>query len=244
MVEPMVHRDVADDSCVLDVRHLSVSRGGVGVLDDIELSVATAESVAIGGASGSGKSTLLAAIAGLVKPERGEVWIAGERQTHARRRWTRTRLHRIGIVFQADEFLPELTLLENICLPSMLRSGRRRIAEHADAAEILAERLGIAELLDRRVFEVSMGQLQRAAIVRAVLGSPPLILADEPTSALDEHSAREALRLLVGVAGDAGSALCIVTHDPAIAMLCDRRVDLSAGSVAGHPSAAAGHRLG
>src|SRR5699024_5700174 len=149
------------------------------------------------------------ALAGLAAYERGEIWVAGVRQQRSGRRWAATRLQEIGIVFQGDELLPELTLMENICLPSMLRDGRARVSEYADAAGRLLAALGIDGLEARTPSEVSVGQLQRAAIARAVLGSPSIVLADEPTSALDQVAARDALGILLGLAERAGSAVCI-----------------------------------
>jgi putative ABC transport system ATP-binding protein len=167
---------------VLEARGLSVSRGAALVLNGLDLTVEPAETVAISGPSGSGKSTLLAAVAGLVKPDAGEVWIAGEKLAASDRRRARTRLHHLGIVFQGDEFLPELTLLENVALPSMLRDRSTRVGDHAGAVTALFKRLGLDSLEERRPSEVSVGQLQRAATARAVLGKPVAILADEPTS--------------------------------------------------------------
>ncbi|MCL8026977.1 ABC transporter ATP-binding protein [Nocardioides bruguierae] len=216
---------------VVKVRDLAVSRGGVPVLGGIDLEIAAAETVAISGPSGSGKSTLLGALAGLVKPHDGEIWIAGVRQEPSDRRWAATRLREIGIVFQSDEFLPELTLTENVCLPSMLGDRSTRVADYAEAADELLARLGVEGLGARRPSEVSVGQLQRAAVARAVLGRPSIILADEPTSALDQAAARDALGLLLGLAKEEGAAVCIVTHDPAVAALCDRRLLLQDGQL-------------
>lgn len=201
------------------------------MLMGIDLSIDAAETVAISGPSGSGKSTLLGALAGLVAPDSGEVWIAGVRQERSDRRWAATRLREIGIVFQGDEFLPELTLTENVCLPSMLRDRSTRVDDYADAVEDLLGRLGVEGLGARHPSEVSVGQLQRAAVARAVLGHPTIILADEPTSALDQAAARDTLALLLGLAKEEGAAVCIITHDPAIAGLCDSRLLLEEGKL-------------
>lgn len=216
---------------VVRVRALVVSRGGVPVLDGIDLEIPAAETVAISGPSGSGKSTLLGAVAGLVKPDSGEIWIAGAQPGGSDRQWAATRLRDIGIVFQGDEFLPELTLTENVCLPSMLRDRRTRIDAYREAVEGLLRRLDVEGLGARHPSEVSAGQLQRAAVARAVLGGPSIILADEPTSALDQAAARDALGLLIGLAKEEGAAVCIVTHDPAVAAMCDRRLRLADGQL-------------
>lgn len=216
---------------VMDVRDLAVFRGATPVLDGVDLNIGSAETVAISGPSGSGKSTLLGALAGLIKPDSGEIWVAGVRQERSDRRWAATRLREIGIVFQGDEFLPELTLLENVCLPSMLRDRSSRVDNYAEAVTALLGRLGIEGLAARHPAEVSVGQLQRAAVARAVLGNPSIILADEPTSALDQEAARDALDLLLGLANEEGVAVCIVTHGPAVAALCDRRLVLENGNL-------------
>jgi putative ABC transport system ATP-binding protein len=216
---------------VVQVRDLAVSRGAAPVLDGVNLNIEAAQTVAISGPSGSGKSTLLGALAGLVRPDRGEIWVAGVRQERSDRRWAATRLREIGIVFQGDEFLPELTLGENVCLPSMLRDRSTRLDEYSEAVEDLLGRLGIEGLGARHPSEVSVGQLQRAAVARAVLGQPSIILADEPTSALDQAASRDTLGLLLGLAKEEGAAVCIVTHDPAIAALCDRRLVLEDGNL-------------
>ena len=163
-----MHSDI-----VMEVRDLVVFRGANPVLDGVNLSIEAAETVAISGRSGSGKSTLLGALAGLIKPDRGEIWVAGVRQERSDRRWAATRLREIGIVFQGDEFLPELTLVENVCLPSMLRDGSTRLHDYAEAVDPLLMRLGIQSLAQRHPSDVSVGQLQRAAVARAVLGRPP-----------------------------------------------------------------------
>lgn len=219
----------------LAARDLVLSRGSVPVLGGVDLAIQRAETVAISGASGSGKSTLLAALAGLLMPDSGEIRVAGVVQARSERRWAETRLRHFGIVFQGDEFLPELTLVENICLPSMLRDRSTRIDDHDEAVRALVDRLGIAGLQERRPSEVSAGQLQRAAVARAVLGRPSIILADEPTSALDQEASREAMALLLGLAKERESAVCIVTHDPAIADLCDHRLLLEEGRLGPMP---------
>lgn len=216
---------------VIEVRDLAVSRGDAPVLDAVNLKIGANETVAISGTSGSGKSTLLGALAGLVTYHRGEIWVAGVRQERSDRRWAATRLREIGIVFQGDEFLPELTLMENICLPSMLRDGTTRVGDYTAVVENLLVKLGIEGLEARHPSEVSAGQLQRAAIARAVLGSPSIVLADEPTSALDQAAARDALGLLLGLAREEGAAVCIVTHDRVVGAQCDRRLVLEGGKL-------------
>ena len=125
----------------LAARDLVLSRGSVPVLGGVDLAIQRAETVAISGASGSGKSTLLAALAGLLMPDSGEIRVAGVVQARSERRWAETRLRHFGIVFQGDEFLPELTLVENICLPSMLRDRSTRIDDYDEAVRPLVDRV-------------------------------------------------------------------------------------------------------
>jgi putative ABC transport system ATP-binding protein len=217
------------EQLALEARDLSVSRGSGLVLERLNLTIEAARTVAITGPSGSGKSTLLAALAGLVPGESGEVLVGGEKLGKSDRSRAAVRLRRLGIVFQGDEFLPELTLRENVVLPGMLRDRTKKVADLQDAAQDLFVRLGIDGLGDRRPSEVSVGQLQRAASARALLGSSVAVLADEPTSALDQSAASDALHLLLGLARERGVAVCLVTHDPSVAAMCDRQLELSGG---------------
>ena len=228
----------ANGSAVL-VRALRARRGRSIVLNGIDLDVRRSEAVAIQGSSGAGKSTLLAAIAGLAEIESGEIVVNGQSMVGVSDRLrSATRLRAIGMAFQSDELIPELTLGENVSLPLRI-AGRRQPAADVDAIvlDVLA-RLDIAALVDRLPSEVSGGQLQRAAIARAIVHGPAVVLADEPTGALDEATARSAVRLLVDLARDRGSAVIVVTHDPAVANACDRTVLLDGGRLltqAGEP---------
>lgn len=225
---------------VMHLHDIYVPRGSSSVLTALELTVQAAESVAITGPSGSGKSTLLGVMAGLVSPSSGQITVSGTTVNGAKA-WSRTRLHQFGIVFQGDEFLPELSLLENVCLPSMLRDSSQRLGDLAGAVNSLFERLGIDGLQDRLPSQVSVGQLQRASVARAALGRPAIILADEPTSALDQDTSHEALTLLLGLASEEGSAICVVTHDRRIADLCDRHLHLTEGRLQDARTTMVGH---
>ena len=153
-------------------------------------------SLAIRGVSGSGKSTLLEVAAGLRRPDCGEVLVNGHLVSGlddgAR---SALRLRQLGLVFQADELLPELTVFENVSLPLSL-AGADRAETNRRVAEVL-DRLGVSDLAERRTHEVSGGQLQRAAIARAIVHRPAAVLADEPTASLDEETAWHAMSLLV-----------------------------------------------
>lgn len=213
-------------------KDLSVTIGGTQVLSELNLSLNRGEVVAIQGESGSGKSTLLHTLAGLIEPTSGEVWLDGVRiDSMPDGQRSVVRLRNIGCVLQTGDLLPELTIAENVSLPlrMAIRVGRREIAARVE--EALAE-VGIGDLGARSLSEVSGGQLQRAAIARAVIHAPRLILADEPTGSLDSGNARQVISLLIDIAHkrtDAG--LVIVTHDHEVARRCDRALHLRAGTL-------------
>lgn len=219
-----------DERLAVLVRALRVRRGPSAVLDGVDLVVRRGESIAVQGPSGAGKSTLLAAIAGLSEICSGEVVVDGQPMARVPDRLrSATRLRSIGMAFQSDELIPELTLAENVSLPLRM-SGRWRSPSDGQVAVIDAlERLGIGDLAGRVPAEVSGGQLQRAAIARAIVHAPAVVLADEPTGALDEATARAAVRLLVDLARDRNAAVIVVTHDATVAQACDRVVHLVDG---------------
>lgn len=223
----------------LQLDGVSVHVDGVCVLEDLYLRVEADEVIAIQGPSGAGKSTLLATIAGLIRPGAGQVLIEGMRVDNlSDRARSAHRLERLGVVFQTDELLPELSLGENITLPLQLTGRRRRAAELLREAESLVDHLGIADLMDRSPNAVSGGQLQRAAIARSLIHRPSLVLADEPTASLDDASARTAVQLLIRLAKERRTAAVLVTHDSAVASLCDRTWTLNDGKIEEAPATA------
>jgi len=206
-----------------------VYQGGVmGALNQVSLGIAAGEFTAVMGPSGSGKSTLLNLIAGLDQPTSGTVFVA---DTDLRRLGesglARFRRERIGFIFQFFHLLPSLTVLENVLIPAQL-AGRSRT--NARARELL-RRLGMADAADRYPARLSGGQQQRAAIARALINQPALLLADEPTGALDSHSGELVMKLLADL-HDEGQTVVIVTHDPKLATRHAARViSLSDGQV-------------
>ena len=208
--------------------------GDTVALAGVDLVLHRRESVAVMGPSGSGKSTLLHCLAGITPPDGGTVWLADRRIDNLGER-SRSRLRRaeLGFVFQSGLLLPELPAAENVALPLML-DGMRRSHAVRRARGWLAT-LGLDGLEHRRPGELSGGQAQRVAIARAVVTEPAVVFADEPTAALDQATGTATVELLVQVTRDADAALLVITHDPAIAALCDRTVHLRDGHLVPSP---------
>lgn len=197
---------------------------------EADLHVRPGEVVALLGPSGCGKSTLLNAVGGIVTPASGRVVVAGvsltEMPESARAAF---RLRRIGMVFQFSELLPELRVVENVALPLLLAGTSR--GDAALAAERALNQVGLAAHGDRMPDSLSGGEAQRAAIARAVVAQPPLVLADEPTGALDEANSRVVGNLLRGLAERNACAVVVGTHDPVIAAFADRTMQLTSAAL-------------
>jgi len=189
------------------------------VLEHLRLGVG--EAVAVLGPSGSGKSTLLRLLGGVLPADAGRILVAGTRIDRlgegARRRF---RLRRVGIVQQNFALLQHLSAMENVLLPCLLDGGVD--AEARSRAGALAERLGVAGVLRRRVDRLSQGECQRIAICRALLRSPVVVLADEPSASLDRGNADQAAELLLAECRRLDAGLLLATHDPALAERCAR----------------------
>ncbi len=199
------------------------------ILRGASLEAHPGETLAIVGRSGAGKSTLLHVLGGLDRPEAGEVFVGGRglyALSAARR--TRLRAAAIGFVFQAYHLLPEMDIAENVMLPGMAlgRLSRRALRARAEA---LLERVGLADRLRHTPPELSGGEQQRAAIARALMNEPPVILADEPTGNLDAKTGDQVLSLLFELTKERGAVLAMVTHSPATAARCDRTLTLRDG---------------
>jgi putative ABC transport system ATP-binding protein len=197
------------------------------VLQIEALSVAAGERVFLRGPSGCGKSTLLSLMAGVLLPDAGTVALLGvpwSALSSARR--DRRRADHLGYIFQQFNLLPYLSVLDNVRLPGRF-SRRRAERTRAGDAERLLERSGLAEALwSRPASALSVGQQQRVAAVRALIGGPELVVADEPTSALDEDLRESFMALLLESCAEAGSALVFVSHDSRLAAHFDRQLDL------------------
>jgi putative ABC transport system ATP-binding protein len=221
---------------LLEVLDLTVSYGETAALSGAAVRIEAGDRVAVMGPSGSGKSTLVHAIAGVVAPDAGEVWFEGERlDTRSEAARSRVRLARMGLVFQFGDLVPELTLVENVMLPLQVL-GVRSAAARARALEVMDE-LGVAGWADRRTGAVSGGQAQRAAVARALVHRPSLVLADEPTGALDSLTAERVLDAMVEASAASGAALVVVTHDPTVASHLDGLITVRDGRVTAGASA-------
>lgn len=201
------------------------------------LTIARGERVFLRGPSGSGKSTLLGLVGGVLQPGRGEVRLLGEdiaRLSAGAR--DRFRGEHLGFIFQMFNLVPYLTVLENVLLPakfSPLRAARHRTGSLENEARHLIAALGLSpELLTRQVTQLSIGQQQRVAAARALLGQPEIVIADEPTSALDAQARSGFIELLMHECQAQGSTLLFVSHDASLGGLFDRTLDMAQFSVA------------
>lgn len=213
---------------LLSAADLHLRFGSTVALDGVSLDVRPGEVLALVGPSGSGKSTLLHCLAGILRPDDGQVLYRGQRlddQSDDQR--TSTRLSDFGFLFQFGSLVPELTALENVALPLRLAGQRRRPAEAA-AAQWL-ERLGVADCAAKRPGEMSGGQGQRVAAARALVAGPRVLFCDEPTGALDSFNGELVMDELMGAARELGTAVLIVTHEDRVAAYADREVTLRDG---------------
>jgi putative ABC transport system ATP-binding protein len=201
------------------------------LLDSVDLEVAAGEWVAVAGESGSGKSTLLNVVAGLDRPDRGEVLLEGRALDYSDdEALTLWRRRNVGFVFQAFHLLPYLDVAENVALPLALLGVAR--AERARRAQEMLAAVGLAGFGARKPATLSGGEMQRAAIARALVHAPRLLLADEPTGNLDEAIAAAVLDCLSAAVKRAGAAAVMVTHSPVAAARADRVLRLAGGRLA------------
>jgi ABC-type lipoprotein export system ATPase subunit len=201
------------------------------VLRGIDLTVERGEFLALRGASGAGKSTLLHLLGGLDLPNAGEILFDGANLRElSPDALAQLRNRRVGLIFQAYHLLPELSALENVMLPALM--ARRAVSEVERRAAELLGRVGLAQRLEHRPYELSGGEQQRVAIARALVNSPDLILADEPTGNLDSQTGDEILRLLTDLRTERQATFIIATHDAELAARAPRVIELADGQLA------------
>jgi putative ABC transport system ATP-binding protein len=217
-------------TALLMARGLRKSFARTEALRGVGLEVDSGEAVAVTGASGSGKSTLLLCLAGILRPESGEVSFGGrrvDRMSESERSLLRRR--EFGIVLQFGQLLPELTAMQNVALPLLLEGHHRAASKRAATSWL--ERLGVADLADAAPAELSGGEQQRVAVARALVTGPQVVFADEPTGALDTVAGEQVLGHLLGAVRDSGTALVLITHDNRVAARADREIVLRDGAV-------------
>lgn len=197
------------------IKRFGVGEEQVTVLNQVTIQVEKGQFVAIMGPSGSGKSTLLYAISGMDQVDSGDISFNNQQiDQMSEKQLADIRREQMGFVFQQPTLLKNLSLIDNIVLPSL--KGKKQIAQQEKRAESLMKKVGIPELRDRKITQVSGGQLQRAGICRALMSQPEIIFGDEPTGALNSKAAQEIMNILLKI-NEEGTTVVIVTHDAKVA---------------------------
>lgn len=215
---------------MIKVRDIRKSYGQLEVLRGIDLDVQRGEVMSIVGPSGAGKTTLLQIVGTLDRPDSGEVMFDGENILRLNdNKQAAFRNANIGFVFQFHQLLPEFTVLENVAMPALI-GGRPRTEAYSRAKELI-DYLGLGSRMDHKPMQLSGGERQRAAVARALINRPSVILADEPSGSLDSRNREELHKLFFDLRRDMGQTFVIVTHDEALAGQCDRIVHMSDGKI-------------
>lgn len=213
---------------IIEAHDIHKSFGRLEVLKGIDFSADKAETVSIMGASGTGKSTLLQILGTLSTPDSGSLMIDGEDVLRLRSDALASfRGRKIGFVFQAHHLLPEFTALENVMIPALI-AGTAASTARAEALRLLGS-LGLKDRASHKPAELSGGEQQRTAIARAIINRPLVLFADEPTGNLDSATKQEIHKVFFDLRDSIGQTIVIVTHDPQLASLCDRRLEMKDG---------------
>lgn len=215
---------------MIKVRDIRKSYGQLEVLRGIDLDVKRGEVMSIVGPSGAGKTTLLQIVGTLDRPDSGEVMFDGENILRLNyNKQAAFRNANIGFVFQFHQLLPEFSVLENVAMPALI-GGRPRTEAYSRAKELI-DYLGLGSRIDHKPMQLSGGERQRAAVARALINRPSVILADEPSGSLDSRNREELHKLFFDLRRDMGQTFVIVTHDEALAGQCDRIVHMNDGKI-------------
>lgn len=213
---------------IIEAKGIEKSFGPLKVLKGLDFYADAAEIVAIMGASGAGKSTLLQILGTLLRPESGSLTIDGiDALSLGRNDLSDFRCRKIGFVFQFHHLLPEFTSLENVMIPALIAGTGK--AQAKEKAIQLLDTLGLAARLKHKPSELSGGEQQRVAIARALVNSPAVLLADEPSGNLDSATKEELHKLLLELRSNLKQTMVIVTHDPTLAAICDRTLNMKDG---------------
>jgi putative ABC transport system ATP-binding protein len=216
---------------LIQIRHLTRRySAAVTALDDVSLDIAAGEFIAITGPSGCGKSTLMHLIGGLDTPNSGEIFVDGLPLHGANDAdLTAYRRTKVGIIFQFFHLMPTMTVLENVCLPLLLRGDT--YAEVRRRAEAIIDLVGLSDRISHGMHQLSGGQLQRTAIARALVHDPAVLLADEPTGNLDSTNAVQIMSLLQKISSQRRTTMLVVTHSEEIARQAARCIRLCDGKI-------------
>lgn len=215
---------------MIEIRNIEKSFDRLKVLKGIDLDIGNAEIVSIVGPSGAGKTTLLQIIGSLDRPDSGTVRFDGtDLFSLSTSKLARFRNVNIGFVFQFHQLLPEFTMEENVAMPAMIGGASR--AEAIAKARELINYLGLSDRASHRPAQLSGGERQRAAVARALINNPRVILADEPSGSLDSHNRDELHKLFFDLRRDMGHTFVIVTHDESLAQKADRRISMRDGLI-------------
>ena len=217
---------------MIELRGINKAYGELEVLKDINLTVEDHEIMTIVGPSGAGKTTLLQIAGTLDRPDRGAVCYDDTEITSLNdRRLSEFRNRNIGFIFQFHQLLPEFTAQENVALPALIAGESKRKA--MKRADELLDMLGLSERLRHKPGQLSGGERQRCAIARSLINNPSVIFADEPTGSLDSRNRDEICAVITRLRQELGQTFVIVTHDPSIALIADRVVNMADGKIIG-----------